>query len=130
MASIFEEIRQQPYHIREVFLWLFVVVTFSVIGFFWFRSTQQQVLALINPDSVQAAGDSHSYAITTKNESPFKTVLDSFRGLQANISQLVNFKNNDVTITNDTQVSAPLSGQAQYLPVTKDRPLPTLPQSK
>lgn len=69
-------------------MWVFVVITFSIIGFVWFRSTEKKFVALLNPEEAQAT---RALAESTKSEtgSPFATILNSLRELKANISELV-----------------------------------------
>jgi hypothetical protein len=98
MKSLLEEIRQQPEHIRHVFMWLMVVICFSVIGFVWFRSTSKQFVALLHPETAQdqALADSNK----PKQPSPFATIFNSFKDLQANISELISGKPASLDINN------------------------------
>lgn len=86
MRKILHEIHSQPPHIRELFMWSCVVITFSVVGFVWFRSTSRQFVALMNPkaEEERILADKNK----PKQPSPFATVLTSWRNLQANISEL------------------------------------------
>ena len=87
MKSIFQEIKEQPPHIREMFMWVCVVITFSVIGFAWFKSSIKQFVALLNPELVQ-----ETQVLAQKEPpSPFATLLLSFKDLAANIGELFDF---------------------------------------
>jgi hypothetical protein len=85
--NILDEIKQQPEHIRKTFMWVLVVITFSVVGFVWFRSTEKKFVALLNPEQVQ-----EERALAEKNKaqtpSPFATIFSSWNDLKANISEL------------------------------------------
>ena len=87
MPSILEEIRQQPEHIRHIFMWTMVVITFSVVGFVWFRQTSKQFVALLHPEEAQER------ALAEKNKpkqpSPFATIFATMGDLRANISELL-----------------------------------------
>ena len=50
MNYLFKEIKQQPEHIREIFMWLSVFIIFSLIGFVWFKSFQEKMIVLLNPE--------------------------------------------------------------------------------
>lgn len=52
--KLLDEIRSQPDHIREIFMWLCVVITFSIVSFFWFQSTAKEFVALVNPEKAEA----------------------------------------------------------------------------
>jgi hypothetical protein len=97
MRSILQEIKEQPPHIREMFMWVCVVITFSVIGFAWFKTTSIQFVALLNPGQIE-----ETRALAQKEEpSPFATLYLSFKDLTANIVQLFDFsKTNDLEINN------------------------------
>jgi hypothetical protein len=96
--SIWQEIKEQPDHIREVFMWVCVIAVFSVIGFSWFRSTSKQLVALVNPE--QAQQDQIASAKEDSTSSPFATISKSWKSLTANIGELFNFtqKSNDIQI--------------------------------
>lgn len=66
-------------------MWVCVVITFSVVGFVWFRSTSQQFVALMHPEEEQARALAE--ANKPKQPSPFATILDSIDGLRANLSE-------------------------------------------
>lgn len=70
MRTLLEEIRNQPAHIREIFMWLSVVIVFSAVSFFWFQSTAKQFVALVNP---QKAKDDR--ALAQKNKLEQQSVL-------------------------------------------------------
>jgi len=101
IKGILREIREQPPHIREIFMWLCVVATFSVIGYSWFRTTTKQFVALVNPE---AAKQEMILAQQNQNQSqsPFATIAASWKNLTANISELFDFakKTNDIQVEN------------------------------
>jgi cytosine/uracil/thiamine/allantoin permease len=102
--GIWEEIKSQPSHVREFFMWVCVVGVFSVIGFAWFKTTSTEFVALVNPE--QARENSRALAQNqTSDQSPFATILNSTKGLWANIAVLFDFtkKTNNIQIDNQTQ---------------------------
>ena len=88
--KLLHEIRQQPLHIRHLFMWTSVVIAFSLVGFFWFQSTKDNVVALLNPKQAQEA-QSRQLAQNqqiNKSPSPFALFKNSWASLTANISEL------------------------------------------
>ena len=99
MKSLIKEIREQPEHIRHVFMWVMVLITFSVVGFAWFNSTQKKFVALLNPEAAKA-----DQMLAAKNKpqgfSPFATISNSIKDLQANISELFSGQQLDLNLNN------------------------------
>ena len=70
MKKLIQEIRKQPLYIRHIFMWTMVVITFSVVGFLWYRETENNFVALLNPKpSPQATA-----AAQTQESSPFAAI--------------------------------------------------------
>ncbi len=97
--GILEEIREQPEHIRHIFMWVLVVITFSVVGFVWFRNTEKKLVALINPEQA-AQTQALAEKTNANNPSPFATIYESLRGLKANVSELFFGGGSKVNINN------------------------------
>lgn len=74
------EIRQQPPHIRALFMWLSVFIVFSLVVFVWFKSFEQKLAYLINSDKESET--------QTTQESPFSVIGTSFNDLRATILDL------------------------------------------
>ena len=114
MKGILHEIKQQPPHIREIFMWLCVVITFSVVGFAWFRTTSEQLAVLLHPETTTL----EERAVAEKPPlSPFANLLLSFKDLGANISELFDFSGKNEVEVNNTVPATPT-------PTIKPRPLP------
>lgn len=121
MKSILDEIRQQPPHIREIFMWVSVVITFSIIGFAWFRSTTKQFVALLNPNEIQQT----SQFAKEEKISPFSTFTSSLKDLRANLGELFNLakRQNNFEVQGGKEVNTqepilpqklPLSGNKEF----------------
>lgn len=119
IKQLVREIRQQPEHIRLIFMWTFVVITFSVVGFAWFQSTSKEYLALLNPDQAQ---DTRALAAKDdkKTPSPFATILSSFGDLKANISDLFVGKSASVDVGDAQDIQQP-EVPAQTFPLSADK---------
>ncbi len=86
--ELLEEVRNQPQHIREIFMWLCVVITFSVISLFWFQSTSKQFVAMVNPDRIE---EERVYALNNKVTQPslLATIGSSWTNLKLGLSDLL-----------------------------------------
>lgn len=99
MKSLLQEIKNQPPHIRKIFMWLMVVITFSVVGFIWFKNTEKRFVALLNPEQAQ---ESRALAekIKAQTPSPFATIFSSWSDLKANLSELFLGKQSNFSVEN------------------------------
>ncbi len=97
--GILDEIREQPEHIRHAFMWVLVVITFSVVGFVWFRNTEKKFVALLNPEQAEIE---RALAERTKTQtpSPFATIFDAWDNLRANISELILGRQSEFNVDN------------------------------
>lgn len=124
MKSILEEIRQQPEHIRHIFMWTLVVITFSMVGFVWFRQTTKQFVALLHPEEAQERALAQQLEIrnqklvTKKPSSPFATIFSTIGDLRANISELLAGSKGDLNINNG-QLTPEEQLPPQKLPISE-----------
>lgn len=97
--SILNEIRGQPEHIRHTFMWVLVIITFSVVGFVWFKNTEKRFVALLNPEQTEVE---RALAEKTKasTPSPFATIFNAWNGLRANISELILGRQSEFNVNN------------------------------
>lgn len=87
MKSLLREIRQQPPHIRKLFMWTSVVITFSLVGYIGFRQTSQNFVALLNPGD---AAKQEEAVPPDPGSSPFALLRDSWESLRASIGGAFN----------------------------------------
>ena len=118
MGGILHEIKQQPEHIRKAFMWVLVVITFSVVGFVWFRNTEKRFVALLNPEQAQ---ESRALAEKTKAQtpSPFATIFSSWDDLKANISELFLGRQSNFSVDNGRTGPKEEPLPPQKLPLSK-----------
>lgn len=45
-----DDIKKQPKHIREIMFGLCIVITISLVGIVWFRSFEEDLFVLLNPE--------------------------------------------------------------------------------
>lgn len=115
--NLLHEIKKQPEHIKGIFVWLCVVITFSLVSFVWFRSTQRRFVALLHPERIEeqirlAQG-------IEKAPSPLQGLANSFSILRASLGELFAgqkmFDPQDLSEDNQPEMRPGL------LPVVKER---------
>lgn len=97
--GVLHEIKQQPEHVRKTFMWVLVVMTFSVVGFVWFRNTEEKFVALLNPEQAQEQR-ALAEKIKAGTPSPFATIFDAWKNLRANISELILGRQSEFNVDN------------------------------
>ena len=98
--SLLDDIRGQHPHIREIFMWLCVVITFSVVSFFWVKTEAKQIAILVNPKdhATELAKKSDP-----KNQSLFATMSSSFGNLKASLGELTGISKNSAELQSQAQ---------------------------
>ena len=77
-----KEIRNQPEHIRAIFMWLSVFIVFSLIIVVWAGSFQQKLILLLNsPDKTPLAKQESPLGVIGKSFSDLKAVILDLTGL-------------------------------------------------
>ncbi|MBI2003567.1 MAG: hypothetical protein HYS78_01105 [Parcubacteria group bacterium] len=74
-----KEIRNQPDHIRALFMWLSVFIVFSLVVFVWLNSFQQKLAFLLNSEKEEE---------TVKQTSPLAVIERALSDLRATIFDL------------------------------------------
>lgn len=91
MTSLLKEIRRQPRHIREIMFAFCVVITVSLVGLVWFRSFEETLFVMMNPDPAKQ----EKFFAQRKENTPtlFASIQTSYNGLKAVISDMLLFDN-------------------------------------
>lgn len=140
--SLLEEIRKQPEHIRRIMMWLCVVVTFSLVAFVWFRSTQTKFVALLRSNEAgeeidrsradinlfveakpqDVIGDLRSKTSATSGtgRSLFASISDTFSLLKASLLDLIGSSQKEFEVNNKANSNGDSNG-AKILPLSEDR---------
>lgn len=113
---LLQEIRKQPEHIRHIFMWLCVVIVFSMVSFVWFRSTQQTFVAMLHPEEVRQLKEQNRLA-QEAGRSPLANLWSSWGLLRASLAELVTGPSLDLV---NKEEAAP--DQSQTVP-TRSLPL-------
>lgn len=101
MRKIIQEIRQQPLHIRKIFMWTSVAVVSSLVVFIGIRDTQKKFVALLNPKTQAETTALAAKEQNNNSTSPFGAIKKSLSNFQANISSFIggNKKPESVNLT-------------------------------
>lgn len=131
MRSILDEIRKQPEHIRHIMMWLCVIITFSVVAFVWFKSTQAQFVALLHSNEIREEVDprrfvnrdlkqSENLAVAPKEPSLFASIGNSLSLFKASIVDLIGSSRNEFEI-NKAKTARDGLKEGKALPLSGDR---------
>ena len=120
MSKLLDEIRQQPEHIRHVMMWLCVVIVFSLVGFVWFRSTQEKFVAMLHPEEFKQLEEQRRLAREDSN-SPLAGLWNSFGTLRASLGELV--KGESTNLVREKEANAPQveNDSSRGLPLSNDK---------
>lgn len=106
--KLLDEIRQQPLHIRKIFMWCMVVITFSMVGLWYANSTKNQIVALLNTNP-PAGTQNSAVAEESQGSSPFALMARTLRDLRAQISSF--FARETPTLLPPRNTAAPVPPQ-------------------
>lgn len=121
--SVFHEIRKQPDHIREIFMWLSVVITTSIVGYVWIGSVSRDITALANPGQTEQRTYAQKDGKAQTTASLFGNFGQSVSGLTATISELIGVRAN-------TSSGAKISSDSKVPPVVAPQLFPTTQDKK
>lgn len=82
--SLIKHIRSQSTFVRGIMFSLSVVTVLSLVGVVWFQSVQQNLYALLNPDTE----DQQRFFAQTESPSPLASIGQLFASLRASITEL------------------------------------------
>lgn len=116
-----KKIREQPEHIRAIFVWLFVFISFSLIFSIWFRSLNTKLSFLLNPTE-------ENIKKTKKEKSPYALIKENISNLTSSLLGLLNLKENKIEIINnninkgkDKKILRPVIIKPNILPLSEEK---------
>ncbi len=115
--SFLDEIRKQPQHIREIMFGLCVITTVSVVGMIWFRSFEEDLFVLLNPELEK---QDQFYAERSKRTpTVYANVTKAFGNLRATLYDAMGFFED--YNSKQIDVGEELEGEAHKLPLSGDK---------
>ncbi len=118
MSKLLHEIRQQPEHIRHVMMWLSVTIVFSMVGFVWFRSTQEKFVAMLHPEEYKQLQEERQLA-RQGGDSPLAGLWNSFGTLRASLGELLKGQSTD--LVREKKALDKTQAPAKQLPLSSDK---------
>lgn len=115
--SFLDEIHKQPRHVREIMFALSVVITMSLVGIIWFRSFEEDLFVLLNPEPEKQ----EKFYTEREKRTPtiYATVSDTVVNLRATIYNAMGFF--DDYNSSKVEVEEEYMGEVQKLPLSGDK---------
>ena len=115
MKHFFEDLKNQSKIVREIMFVLCVIITFSMVGTFWFRSGEEDLFLGLNSDSEK---QEQFYSERDKNdENMFSNAGSIWTGLKATMSSAFSvFGSSDVEVGGDST-----SGMPHQFPISDNK---------
>ena len=114
--SFLEEIRKQPRHVREMMFGFCIITTVSVIGMIWFRSFEEDLFVLLNPESEKQ--DKFYAERNRRTPVVYANLTKAIGDLRANLYNVLGFF--DDYSSKDLE-SEEYKGKAYQLPLSEDK---------
>jgi hypothetical protein len=115
--SFLDEIRKQPDHVREIMFALCVVITISLVGLVWFRSFEEDIFVMLNPEPDK---QEQFYAEREKRTpTVYANVTAALGNLRASMYGALGFFN-DYNSGKD-KTGEDLKGDTHKLPISGDK---------
>ena len=115
--SFLDEIRKQPSHVREIMFWFSVVITVSLVGMVWFRSFEENLFVMMNPEPEKQA----KFYADRAGRTPvvYANVTKALGSLRATLYNSFGFFND--YSSNEVKVDEEYTGEVHKLPLSGDR---------
>lgn len=115
--SFLDDIRKQPRHVREIMFGLCVVTTVSLVGIIWFRSFEEDLFVLLNPELEK---QQQFYAERDKRTPLlYANVAKAFTELRASMYNALGFLED--YNSKQVKIEEELNGEANTLPLSGDK---------
>ena len=115
--SLLDEIHKQPKHIREIMFGLCVVTTISLVGMVWFRSFEEDLFVLMNPEKERQ--DKFYAAREQRTPTVYANITKSFVNMRASIYNAMGFLEN--YSSKQVEVEKDYEGNVNKLPISGDK---------
>ena len=138
MSKILQEIKKQPEHIRHIMMWLCVTITFSLVAFVWFKTTQARFVAMLSSEEVREEIDPRRFvnrdlknlentalAVKEKEEeqSLFASIGNAFALIKESVADLIGRSRNEFEINRAETTKSNLDSKVKVkeLPLSEDK---------
>jgi hypothetical protein len=116
--NFLEEIQKQPKHVREIMFSLCVITAISLVGLIWFRSFEEDLFVLLNPDPERQ----EQFYTERQKRTPvaFANLTQALGNLRATLYDSFGFLD-DYSGANEIKVEEELKGDVYKLPISGDK---------
>ncbi len=115
--SFLDEIKRQPQYVREIMFGLCVVITVSLVGLVWFRSFEENLFVILNPEPEKQA---QFYAERDKRTPlVFANVTAALGNLRATVYSAMGFFKD--YSSSQIKVEEDLKGDTHKLPLSGNK---------
>lgn len=115
--SLIDDIQKQPRHVREVMFGLCVVITIALVGMVWFRSFEENIFVLINPDKEKQ--DLFFAERDKRVPVVYANVMNALGNMRAAVYDSLGLL--EEMDSNEIVVEEELEGEVRKLPLSGDR---------
>lgn len=115
--SFLEEIKKQPRHVREMMFGFCVITTISIIGMIWFRSFEEDLFVLLNPESEKQ--DKFYAERDKRTPAVYANITKAVGDLRANLYNVFGFFED--YNSGGLEIEKEYKGKAYQLPISEDK---------
>ena len=117
MSNFIADIQNQPHRTRLVFMWLFLVASFTIVLLIWYLTTRAQVVGLVNPARTRQQAIAMA---NTGRSSGLATIGLGWSSFLGNLNVALGGKPNEITIYQEpTPIKHPFPIAPRTLPVSR-----------
>ena len=115
--SFLDDIRKQPQHVREIMFALCCVITISLVGLVWFRSFEEELFVLLNPEPEK---QEKFYAERAKRTpTVYATISNAVVNLRATLYEALGFFED--YSSKEVRIEEEYTGETNKLPVSGNK---------
>lgn len=115
--SFLNEIKKQPQHVREIMFGFCVIITVSLAGIVWFRSFEEDLFVMLNPEEEKQ----ERFYAERDQRTPliYASVVGALGDLRATIYNALGFFND--YSSSGTKQEPEYTGEVHKLPLSGDK---------
>lgn len=116
--SFLDDIRKQPRHIREIMFAFCVIITVSLVGMVWFRSFEEDLFVMLNPEPEKQ----ERFYASREQRTPlvYASVTKALGNMRATIYNAFGFFD-DYVSEKVVEVEEEFKGEVNLLPLSGDK---------
>lgn len=116
--SFLDDIQKQPKHVREIMFALCAITTISLVGIVWFRSFEEDLFVMLNPQ--QDRQDKFYAERSGRTPAVYANLTKALGSLRANFYDAFGFLD-DYSGSKSIEVEEEYKGEVHKLPLSGDK---------